>query len=197
MINREALEGALKICNENKQLFADIGISDFNRVCYEVNRLLYAFKLREDYGISCVRPDMVQHLEPNVCVRINDNMYVVSMGEKYNRTISWSVDGRQPEDEIMLVISFPTGAYIFGDSYPEELFERMWTEIKSYNPKYTDDMNKTVYFPLDKAAPIANEFRNILNKYYKIYKEETNLRKVNELRRELERLEGTLEDGDA
>ena len=194
MINREALEDALKICNENKQLFADIGISDFNRVCYEVNRLLYAFKLQEDYGILCVKPNMVQNLEPNVYVRINDNMYIVSMGKKHNRTISWSVDGRQPEDEIMLVISFPTGAYIFGDSYPKELFERMWTEIKSYGFKYADDMNNNVYFSLDTAAPIANAFRNILNKYYKIYKDEANLRKVNELRRELEKLEGTLED---
>jgi len=67
-------------------------------------------------------------------------------GEKYGRHISWSDDGKQPEDELLLVISFPTGAYIFGDDYPTEFFKEFFQELKTYNPKYTDTTNKTLYF---------------------------------------------------
>lgn len=192
MINQEMVEKAFKICEENKQLFSDIGISDFGRTCDEVKKLLYSIKLEKDYGILNITRSMVQCTESSVFVRINDNMYIASMGEKYRRTISWSVDGRQPDDEIMLVLSFPTGAYIFGDSYPTELFARMWEEIKSYGYKYVDDMNHNVYFSLDVAAPIANGFRDLLNKYYKIFKEEVNIRRAEELRRELAKLEENL-----
>lgn len=192
MINQEMVEKAFKICEENKQLFSDIGISDFGRTCNEVEKLLYSIKLQEDYGILNITRNMAQCIGSNVFVRINDNMYIASMGEKYHRTISWSADGRQPEDEIMLVLSFPTGAYIFGDSYPTELFARMWEEIKSYGYKYVDDINHNVYFSLDVAAPIANGFRDILNKYYKIFKEEANIRRAEELRRELAKLEENL-----
>lgn len=192
MISQEIVEKAFKICEESKQLFSDIGISDFDRTCDEVKKLLYSIKLQEDYGILNITRSMVQCTESSVFVRINDNMYIASMGEKYRRTISWSVDGRQPEDEIMLVLSFPTGAYIFGDSYPTELFARMWEEIKSYDFKYLDDVNHNVYFSLDVAAPIANGFRDILNKYYKIFKDEANLRRAEELRRELAKLEENL-----
>jgi len=192
MINREVVEKAFKICEENKQLFSDIGISDFSRVCNEVKKLLYSIKLKEDYGILNITQNMIQGIESDVYVRINDYMYIASMGEKYRRTISWSVDGRQPDDEIMLVLSFSTGAYIFGDSYPTELFARLWEEIKSYGYKYVDDMNHNVYFSLDVAAPVANGFRDILNKYYKIFKDEANIRRAEELRRELAKLEENL-----
>ena len=192
MMDKEIVEKAFKICEENKQLFSEIGISDFIRTCDEVKKLLYSIKLEEDYGILNITRSMVQCTESSVFVRINDNMYIASMGEKYRRTISWSADGRQPDDEIMLVLSFPTGAYIFGDSYPTEIFTRMWEEIKSYGYKYVDDMNHNVYFSLDVAAPIANGFRDILNKYYKIFKDEANIRRAEELRKELAKLEENL-----
>jgi hypothetical protein len=189
---REKVEKAAKVCGENKQLFSDIGISEFTMVCDAVVKTLYAIKLEEDYGIKNITRNMVRGSESNVYVRINDYMYIASMGEKYRRTISWSADGRQPEDEIMLVLSFPTGAYIFGDSYPTELFARLWEEIKSYGYKYVDDMNHNVYFSLDTAAPIANGFRDVLNRYYKIFKEEANIRRAEELKKELARLEENL-----
>ena len=188
-MNREMVEKALNVCKKNAQLFKDIGVVEFNNAYKETSNVLYAIKLQEDYGIKDITTYMVKDAEPNVFVKISEYAYIASMGKKYSRTISWSVDGSQPEDEVMFVLHFPTGAYIFGDSYPEELFKDMWDEIKTYEFKYVDDMNSSIYFSLENAAPIANEFQNILQKYNKRFKDEANIRRAAELRRELEKLE--------
>lgn len=191
-MNRETVEKALKICDRNKQLFEDLDMFEFRKFYDEIKKTLYSIRLQEDYGIHGVTRNMVQSAEPDVYVRINDYMSVMSMGERYRRTVSWSVDGRQPKDEVMLVIGFPTGAYIFGDSYPTEFFEELWSELKSYGPKYVDDMNHNIYFPIEEAAPIANAFRGILDKYYKRWRDEANIRKAAALRKELEKLEDSI-----
>lgn len=191
-MDRAMVEKALKVCEQNKKLFKDLDISRFDDVCNEVKKALYSIKLKEDYGILCVNRSMVRCSEFDVHVAINDNMYIASMGEKYRRTISWSADGKQPIDEVMLVLHFPTGAYIFGDSYPVELFAEMWAEFKTYEFKYVDDVNKCIYFSLDKAANIANQFNDILKKYYKKYRDEANVRRAATLRLELEKLEETI-----
>lgn len=188
-INRELVEKAMRVCKKNAQLFSDLGINQFAHAYDEVRKSLYAIRLQEDFGIHGVTRGMVRHVEPDVYVVINEHMHIASMGEKYCRTIAWSADRRQPKDEIMLVLTFPTGAYIFGDSYPTALFNDMWAEIKTFNFKYVDDVNHNVYFSLDEAAPIANAFRDILQKYYKRFRDEFNVRRAAELRRELEKLE--------
>ena len=188
-MNREMVEKALNVCKKNAQLFKDIGVVEFNNAYKATSNVLYAIKLQEDYGIKDITTYMVKDAEPDVFVKISEYAYIASMGKKYSRTISWSVDGSQPKDEVMFVLHFPTGAYIFGDSYPKELFKDMWDEIKTYEFKYVDDMNSNIYFSLENAAPIANEFQNILQKYYKRFKDEANIRRAAELRRELEKLE--------
>lgn len=189
MTKREMVEKAIGVCERNKKLFKDLDIPDFTRAYESARKKLCAIRLCEDYGMSKIIDSMVLNAEPNVYVRIADNIYIASMGKKYNRTISWSVDGRQPTDEVMLVILFPTGAYTLGNSYPVELFKEMWDEIKTYDFKYVDEVNHGIYFPLDKAAPIANAYKDILVKYQKRYHDEANIRRAAELRLELERLE--------
>ena len=190
MTKRERVERAVQICEENEKLFEQLGISSFNRVYNDVKKTLYATILQDEYGLIIVSPSMVNCVEPNVYVRINNHMYIASMGEKYGRKISWPVDGKQPIDEIMLVISFPTGAYIFGDSRPKELFERLRDELKQYGAKYVDDMNHNLYYPLETASNVANNFDSIKRKYHQIFRDEADQRRAIELRRELEKLEG-------
>ena len=67
-----------------------------------------------------------QKLKENVHIGFFD-------GER--RSISWSDDGRQPKNETLLYISYPTGAYIFGGDYPTEFFQKFFLELKTYNPK--------------------------------------------------------------
>ena len=189
MSKREMAEKAITVCKRNEKLFKDLEISDFGRAYEQTKKLLYAIRLQEDYGITSMENYMVVNAEPNVYVKISDHMYIASMGEKYRRTISWSADGRQPKDEVLLVLTFPTGAYIFGDDYPVPLFKELWCEIKGYGFKYVDDVNHNVYFPLDSAAGIANEFPSILKKYYARYRAEADARRAQRLKQELEALE--------
>lgn len=194
MTRREMVEAAIKVCKKHKKLFEDVGITDFSRVCNEAEKALYAIVLEEDYGFRRVTPSMVINVAPSVYVNIDNGVSIVSMGEKYGRTITWPTDGRQPVDEVILMIRFPTGPYVIDRSYPEALFREMWAEFKSYDFKYIDDVNHCIYFPLDKAAPVANAYRDILQKYRKRFKDEADIRRIAELKQELEKLEGVPHD---
>lgn len=108
--------------------------------------------------------------------------------------ISWSDDGRQPKYEWLLNISFPTGAYIFGDDYDyqQQLFQDFIKELKTYNPDYSDTCNKSFYWKLENAKPIYEEFSGILRKYEDLNSAEFKQRKADKLRKELEKLESEL-----
>lgn len=184
---------ALKIFEDNKKLFDELDWAEFRQAEIQLQKGLYAIRLKEEYGLETVKPHMVKSGPPNVYVDMRAARYVdmciYSMGEKYNRTISWPEGGRQPEDEVLFMLGFPTGPLMFSDSYPQEFFDEFWGEIKSYEYKYIDEHNRCIYFELEKAAPIANAFPLILKKYRERYRAEADIRRIAELKAELGRLE--------
>jgi hypothetical protein len=188
-VDRKEVEKALELCKKNKQLFDKIGISKFESIAEELEKTLFAIELEDKYGIIGVKKNMVHGYGDNIYVEINDYLYIASMGKKYSRIVAWSVDGKQPENENLFVVDFPTGPYVLGDDYPIELFQKMWDEIKSYKHKYRDDHNKCIYFTLENAAPVANAFAGILQKYYEIYRSESNEKRVQFLKDEISRIE--------
>lgn len=105
-----------------------------------------------------------------------------------NNWISWSDDGRQPENEWLYKISFPTGAFIFGDFYPAEMFQKFFLELKSYNPKYCDTTNNCLYFSPDNAKKVHEAYPKILKKYRDKSAEEFKKLRKEKLEKELERL---------
>ncbi len=159
-------------------------IFDVTRLKKEAECHIFGLELREKYGLK---------FREKIC-SIDHNYFcnylcIARWGEKYRRTISWSDDGTQPEDEVLLSISLPPGAYIFGKDYPQEIFNQFFNELKEYNPKYKDSMNYTLYYPLDNAKDVFNNFDKILEKYRKINKEDINRRKIIKLKKELEELQ--------
>lgn len=127
------------------------------------------------------------------CYNLADHMSFGKWGKKYQRTISWLDNGEQPEDEWLLCISFPTGAYIFGSSsnndYPTEFFKQFWEELKTYRPKYIDTNNKSLYFSTENAYLINNEFDGIMRKYRELNKKDFEKRKIVKLQKEIADLE--------
>lgn len=111
------------------------------------------------------------------------------MGEKHGRTISWSDNGEQPDSELLLLIQFPTGAYIFGEDYPKELFQKFFRELIDLKPKYTDIRNSCLYFPMENAGNVYNQFNEIYKKYQDINKEDYKQRKIQKIKDELAKLE--------
>jgi hypothetical protein len=105
--------------------------------------------------------------------------------------IAWSDDDRQPSSEWLFVISFPTGAFIFGGDYEynQEAFKQFFTELKSFDPDYSDTANKTLYWKLDNAQEIFYEFNGILKKYTELVRANYNAIQVAKLKKEIEKLE--------
>jgi len=145
----------------------------------------YGIELKEKYGLD-IEPKNIQSLD---WIKFGGYMAIGWFGTEYNRNISWSDDGKQPENELLLQIGFPTGSYIFGDDRPVDLFKKFFLELKTYNPKYIDTANKCLYFSMDNAGKIFNEFKSILSKYNEINKEEFKKRRIEKIKEELKELE--------
>jgi len=181
---KKAYKEIFEVINKYK----DIIVFDYNELLSRSKQHLFGLELKEKYGLN-VEPRDIRSLDWN---RFGDYLSIGQFGEKYRRTISWSDDGKQPEDEMMIHLSFYTGAYIFGnyfdDDYPTQFFQEFWNELKTYNPKYIDTTNKNLYFSLESGAKLFNEFKGILNKYYELNKENAKKRKIEKLQKELEKL---------
>lgn len=111
------------------------------------------------------------------------------------RYISWPDDDRQPMNEWLFNISFPTGAYIFGDDYDyqQDLFQDFIGRLKSYKPDYSDTVNKSFYWKLENAKPIVEEFNGIYQEFQEKNKQEFDKRKADKLRKQLAELESKSE----
>lgn len=152
---------------------------------------LFGLELKEKYELN-INPKEVISLD----YQSFGDKKIGLFGAKYHRTISWPVDGRQPEDEYLFTVSFPTGAYIFGHGesnfnkdYPTEFFQKFWLELKSYKPDYLDEVNHVIYWKLENAKDIFNNYESILSKYHDLNKEDIKQRKIAKMKADLEKLE--------
>lgn len=129
--------------------------------------------------------------------RYDDFMTLGKFGESFGRTVSWSDNGKQPRKtgEWLLTISFPTGAYIFGNgslsdtSYPKKTFDLFFCELKSYKPKFCDTANNCLYFTEETAKAVYDNFYTLFDKYRGLVQDEMKEKHKQKLRDELARLE--------
>lgn len=187
MKEKNAYNEVFKVLNKYK----DILIFDINDLQTKSKLHLLGLELKEVYGLD-IDPRAIRSFD---WIDFGEHRKIAWYGGKYNRTISWSVDGRQPEDELLMTLKFPTGAYIFGDGgifnkdYPTQFFQKFWIELKSYNPDYIDEANHCLYWKIENAKTIFNSFNDVLNKYYKLNSEDIKQRRIEKMKKELEQLE--------
>lgn len=148
------------------------------------HRHLFGVKLVEEYGFKLdpkiIKNTDYQELMANVRIAFFDGI---------NRLVTWEDNGRQPHNELLLYLSFPTGPYVLGAEYPTALFKEFMGELQTYGPKYIDSHNYTLYFSMEKAAKIHNAYPEIFNRYRKIYADGAKERRAKKLREELAQLE--------
>jgi hypothetical protein len=178
---KEAYAEILELLNKYK----DICIYDFDELQYKIKCHLLGIDLKEKFGFDIEPKDIKNH----DWIRFDDWRVIGMFGGKHKRTISWSDDGTQPADELLLEIGFSTGAYIFGEDYPIDLFNKFFLELKAYQPKFSDTTNRNLYFAMDNAGKIFNDFHSILSKYYKINQEDCKRRKIEKLKKEIAEME--------
>lgn len=179
-ITEKAYKEILKALNKYK---AEI-VFDVDSLEAKAKQHLFGVELVEKYGFE-LNPKNIYSTDWQ---KLKENVYIGFFdGER--RRISWSDDGRQPKNETLLYISYPTGAYIFGEHYPTEFFQKFFLELKTYKPKYIDSANKSLYFSLDNAGKIYNAYDSIIKRYYEENKEDLKQRKIKQMKDELSKLE--------
>jgi len=177
---RETYKKIFKLLNEHE----DEIVFDVKSLEARARAHLYGLELKEKHGIN-IDPKTITSTSWN---RFGDYMSIGTYGDENKRSVSWSDDGSQPVNEMLLEISFPTGGYIFGQDYPAKFFQKFFTELKTYGPKYSDTTNASLYFSMDNAGKIFNKFNSILEKYNKENKEDYKKRQIIKKKEELEKL---------
>jgi len=189
-MEKETFQKIIDICEQNTDeegTLSDIRTKAKNRVI--------RFEWEEKYGIKldsgCKFAEYDYH-------NFNDNQGIFYFKdgytchkEGYGRSISWSEGNKQPVDEWLYTLSFSTGAYIFGDDYngQQQLFQDFFEELRTYKPDYEDLHNHSLYWKAENAKEIMSEYKNVLNKYKEKNRNELKIRKINQLKGELLKLE--------
>lgn len=177
-----------EVCKKILELCEEESIKDnweIRRAKDECKKILFHYELLEKYGLDI----KTRYINCENSVRIDRNSHQIRIaiyGDGKGRICNIK---NQPKDELLLEISFPIGAYMFGEDYPKELFEQFYEELKTYNPKYEDHLNNCLYYEIDKAKDIFNKYPEIFEKYKKMYDKQWKDRRKQKLLEELESLE--------
>ena len=149
-------------------------------------------KIKEKYGIDLMdRKFTIRNIS-------SENKFNASIsmcgGDGYIGLVSEIFNSdKQPETpEMLLKISHPTGAYIFGDYYPQIFFNEFFEEVKrETNPEYIDSLNKSLYYTLENAMNVLNNYDKIHKKYVEMNKENYKKEMIRRKKIELENLENS------
>ena len=173
---KKIYDSILKIAKKNKDLLN----FDFQVLELKAKNHLFGLELKEVYGLQIdeKRINNIQYQE------LKDNVHLTFIDSE-TRTISWEDNGKKPKGERLIKFSYPTGAYIFGGDYPTIFFEKLFFELKSFNPDYCDSANKSLYFKLKNAKDVFNNYDTILKKYYELNKEDFKKREIIRKQKEL------------
>lgn len=96
------------------------------------------------------------------------------------------------EPEELLKISFPTGAYIFGNDYDEEFFDEFFNELLLVKPKYKDVINDALYYSAENGKEAYEHYQATYKKYCELLTERHKKRKIEKLKAELADLEKSI-----
>jgi len=174
---------------EDKEIFKKI----FN-ICKEYEGDNETVKtIKEKCNLELFRNEIIEKYNINIPInKINNTKYIrikdwhgeICLGV-FNEENTLNMD-EKPKNEMLLSIQFPTGAYIFGENYDKELFDEFYKELKTYSPKFCDDLNHYLYYSLENASKIYNDYEDIYKKYRDKYNSKFYKRKIDELKNEIE-----------
>ena len=187
---KKIFEQIIKLCEQNTDeegTLNDIMVKAKNRVIRYEWEEKYGIKL--DSNCKFAEYDYVNLDNYQIISYFKDG--ITCHKEGYGISISWSEGNKQPVDEWVYEIHFSTGAYIFGDDYEgqQQLFQDFFEELRTYKPDYEDLHNHSLYWKIENAKEIMSKFKEILSKYIDKNRDEFKTRKIEKLKKELEKLE--------
>jgi hypothetical protein len=196
---KRAYSEILNVCEKYSNFSNQFNFDDIDNMVGDAKNHLLLIEWYEKYGLKLDHSSN----KPYTSNYLNVNSYCSFQlfkdaenckREGYGRLISWSDDGRQPEDGWYFCIGFSTGAYIFGEDYEsqKQLFQDFFQELKSYKPDYSDSTNHDLYWKIENCKKIYDSFDSIIEKYHEKNKSELNERRAKKLREELAKVEKEL-----
>lgn len=198
---KEAYTDVLKVCDKYaerfKQKYAS-EFSDIHEMSVKARDHLMLIEWYEKYGLKIEhdnRPHSYGYFKVGEYMNFNRfNDAKKDKAEGSGCFISWPDDGRQPKNEWLLYIRFSTGPFIFGKDYEgqKQLFRDFFDELKSYKPDYRDTANRSLYWKLDNAKGIFDDFNAIMKKYRERNQSELKQREAEALRKKLAKLDSEL-----
>lgn len=176
----EIFEEILKVASKSEDVFNSSEL-------YDIREGLKLLKISEEFKLP------LHHRSPGWygVEGFYSNWHAVGLfGIEHNRVIPWSDDGRQPENEWLFRLSFPTGGYCFSDNgfYAKETFDAFFNELKTFKPAYSDSQNSSLYFTSKNSYEVAGNFDTIFDKYRDMVKNEMKSQRMKELEKELSKL---------
>ena len=151
-------------------------------------------KIKDKYGI-----DLIDKMFSNVSVvdinRFSANIYM-NGGDGYIGIISeiYNSDKQPPNPQLLLKISHSTGAYIFGDYYPKDLFNEFFAELQVRTKvEYVDILNHSLYYTLENAMESIAIYKEVYKEYIEKNKENYKKVMIEQKKLEIERLQNELD----
>ena len=172
---RKAYSEILKVLNKHEvEISSSDGLDIRSRLVTQTELL----DLEDDFGIK-----LPKHAANSIYICFDEYRRLHKLDGK-NRYISWADCGSNPTGHFYQ-ISFPTGAYIFGNDYPESLFEKFFKELADFGASFIDTRNHSLYFKPPFAKTVHEAFNEIFIKYSQMYDEERIKMKKERLLKEL------------
>ena len=157
----------------------------------EVNKFKIKYDFLDKYGVDIIKHNIYN--EENI--KIDGRYARISIykirGDETSRILN---SDKQPNNELLMEYSHCTGSYMFGggwlsdEYYDPELFDMYFEELKKYKYKYIDNLNRCIYFDLEEGFRLYKDYKNICDKYQKLFDERRNNAKIEKLQEELKRL---------
>ena len=190
---KEAYTKMLAVCDEFPH-FSNFNFRDIDDARRASQKHLMLIEWYEKYGLKINHsdvPDGMNHWK--IGSHMSFSYYgnaKEELSQGSGRFISWEDNNKQPHEEWILGIRFPTGAYIFGEDYDgqNKLFQDFIGELKGFSPDYTDSRNNGYYWKLNNAKAVFEGFGGLISKYNARNASELKQRKIAKLENELSKL---------
>ena len=167
---RQALEDIVTLVNDNHME----NIQGLNMLARDAKEALKIANLYDKWRLN-VRSTQMRNpyqIEYGIAIGTYSN---IPNGPKINPTE-------------LLKISFPTGAFIFGDDYDTELFEDFYAELHEVIPAYEDELNYALYYTVENGSKAYEHYRQTYKKYEEMALDRRKQRRIKELEKTLEEL---------
>ena len=151
-------------------------------------------KIKEKYGIDLI-DKMFRSFNVTDISRFSANIYIGG-GDGYIGTFSeiYNSDKQPPSPQLLLKISHSTGAYIFGDYYPKDLFNEFFAELQAKTKvEYVDILNHSLYYTLENVMESITIYKEVYKEYVEKNKENYKKVMIEQKKLELERLQMELD----